>query len=456
MEIITDGKMIEIMQKSINSQLITDLELLPEEQFIVRCLCLEFDKKAHVNCAPLNFFPIDWDRAYDKSIQWHIAPLLYKTLINQSTFFQSLDISNDFLQKLKTTYVKTFFVNKINYESLAEVLEVFNKEGIEAVLLKGGFLAHFVYEDIGLRSMSDFDILVKKDDLYAAERQLSKLGCEFLRTTQDTQALDYIIEKFRTNHHHLHPFIHPKGTKPLEVHWTILHQDFPFNINIEGLWERAKSAQINGEKVLVLSPEDALLNHSLHTAYGNKLSVYGLRACCDTAAIINHYRHEIDWEQLLLLAYEWGAEKYLYLTLRLSKEILRADVPEGILQNLKPKPFKESLFLEAQKRVISAKVADTIPYIKRFNPHSSFVKKIFFFLQRTFIPPKELAASYSLPASSKRIYFYYIVRFFSLLHRAPFILHLLINKKGDTCQNNLDLWLVFPDSQKDNMKLNEK
>ncbi|MBM2832842.1 MAG: hypothetical protein HW406_3 [Candidatus Brocadiaceae bacterium] len=434
------------MQKFINSQLIANHDVLPEEQFIVMCLRFEFDKKAHANCAPFTFIPIDWDIVYAKAIQRHIAPLLYKALINQSTFFQSLNIPNDFLAKLQTTYVKTFYANKKNYDSLAAVLEVFNKEGIKAIFLKGSFLAHFVYKDIGLRSMSDIDILVKKDDLGVAERQLSLLGCEFLRTTQDRQVLDYLIEKHRTSHHHLHPFIHPKGTKPLEVHWMIVHQNEPFNINIEALWERAKPAQIHGKNVHVLSPEDTLLNHSLHASYCNKLVLSGLRSCCDTAAIINHYQQEIDWKQLQLRAYEWGAAKYLYLTLRLSQEILGAAVPEGVLQNLQPKSFNEGLFLESEKRVITAKAADAVPDVKRFNPHGSFVDKIHLFLQRIFIPRKELAVCYSLPVSSKSIYFFYIVRLFSLLYSVPFILRLLINKKGDTCQNNLDLWLLFPDA----------
>jgi len=444
------------MQKSINSPLIANYEVLPEEQFIIRCLRLEFDKEARENGAPFKFLPMDWDRVYDKAIQWHIAPLLYKALLNQSAFFQSLDIPDDFLQKLKTTYVRTFYANKKNYDSLAEVLEVFNKEGIEVIFLKGSFLAHFVYKDIGLRSMSDIDILVKKDDLCAAERQLSLLGCEFLRTTQDKQVLDHLIEKHRTSHHHLHPIVHPKGTKPLEVHWTIVHQDDPFNINIEGLWERAKSAQIDGKKALVLSPEDTLLNHALHASYCNKLVLYGMRSCCDIAAIINHYKQEIDWERLQRLAYEWGAEKYLYLTLRLSQEILGAAVPQDILQNLQPKPFHESLFLESQKRVISAKAADAVPDVKRFNPHSSFMNKMLLFLQRVFIPQEELSACYSLPAFSKRVYFYYIVRLFSLLYSIPFILHLLIHKKGNAYKNNFDLWLIFPDAQKGNKKLNKK
>jgi hypothetical protein len=296
--------------------------------------------------------------------------------------------------------------------------------------------------------MVDTDILVKKKDLNKVKELLLQMGYHYMKKAHG-------IDWYKTKHLHL-SFTHPKEIKNLEVHWTIIRPSLPLNIDIEGLWNRAKAKKINGTDILVLSPEDILLHLSLHTSYDIRFRS-DLRPYCDITAIVNRYTNEINWNQLQLRAYEWRAEKCLYLTLRLSQDILGLSLPDSILHSIKPQPFNEKLILEAQKRIFSPGIKNpAVAIISRpenFRSDMSLLKKISYTFHRIFINPKELAFQYSLLPSSKRVYFYYFVRFISLLYHkthlyAQFFLYLLTHKKTDFYNYNLDTWLIPSDSEK--------
>ena len=331
-------------------------------------------------------------------------------------------------------------------------MKIFNEEGIKIMLLKGSHLAQFVYENVGLRPMVDIDIMVKKEDLHKAEVLLFQMGYDYIQMYQIAQKQDSFIEQKKRSHHHLALLSNPKGIKNLEVHWTIIRQSLPLNIDLKGLWKRAKGEKINGTEVLVPSPEDNLLYISLHASYNDKF-ICGVRPLCDIAAIVNHYDNKIDWHRLQLRAHEWGAEKSLYLTLRLSQDILGLSLPGSVLNTLKPVPFNEKIVLEAQKRIFSIikkeSMGTFIRYPEKFRYDMSLSKKISYIFHEIFISPDKLALYYSLSPSSKHVYFYYFVRIYrNIVQYAKFLIYLLTHKKADFYNYNLDTWLIPSNSEK--------
>ncbi|MCC6181324.1 MAG: nucleotidyltransferase family protein, partial [Bacteroidia bacterium] len=400
----------------------------------------------------------DWDRVYKKSIQWRIAPLLYKIL--EKRIKSSLkncpplegagggqpSIPKHFLEKIKVKYLITCVANNAIYKDLAEISEVFSKAGIQFILLKGSHLAKFVYQDPGMRPMGDIDILVKKDDLQKAEELLLQMG--------------YYQEHDKIGAFHLPYFLHQKRVKSLEVHWTIASSIWKFNINIEGLWERVKAVRNNGSEMLVFSSEDLLLYLSLHAVYQHNLKAFGLIPYCDIASTIHRFAHGIDWDQLKQRAHEWGIEKYLYLALRISHEMLGVCVPDHISCATQSEPLNETIVSEAINRILSIKAEKAtytdIPHLfyEDFHPSKSLMKRMLFAFRRVFISPEKLAACYKLPTNSLLVYLYYFVRFITLiyryfiLHYAYLILYKLNYKKEPVYGEKLDLWLLLPDSKK--------
>jgi hypothetical protein len=339
-------------------------------------------------------------------------------------------------------YLSNFLANEKTFKKLSDVLRVFNEKGIKAMLLKGSHLAPFVYQDIGLRTMCDIDILVKKQDLPRVEELLLKAGYKHYTITNS-------VEWYKTNHFHL-PFTHPEGIKHLEIHWTIVTQHSLFAPDIEGIWERAKMETFFGTDTLVLSAEDLLLHLCFHIAHDDIFRC-GARSFCDISAALIHYNQDIDWNQLQNRAFKWGFEKYLYITLHLSREILGASVPDTVLLALKPEKFNEKISLEARNRIFSREtgkpVIVDVAHMEKLHPDISLSKKISNIFHEIFIPPEEMVARYRLPPSSRRVYFYYFVRFFSFLYRkaplyASFFLHLLTRSKIDFYNHNLESWLI--------------
>ncbi|MEX1349973.1 MAG: nucleotidyltransferase family protein [Desulfobacterales bacterium] len=207
--------------------------------------------------------------------------------------------------------------------------------------------------------------------------------------------------------------------------------------------------QTNGTKILLLSPEDLLLHISIHNSYNHKFKFHGIKAICDTAQTLIFYATEIDWDRLTHRAYEWGAQKSLYLTLRLTQEILGGVIGNGILDNLKPESCSQNIVAEAKRRIFSpeAKISPYAHMPTDFHPDNSLSKRISFTFKKIFIPPENLAALYKLPIHSKRVYLYYPIRFMSFLYKKvpqyiPLFVSLLFHKKKDVVQNDFDLWLV--------------
>jgi hypothetical protein len=430
------------MKKLFKTEINTALELSKEEMFIINCLRSEFGKKGNGGDTIFDLSNIDWNIVYAKSMQWGLASLLSKIIKKRTRLDKYSDIPNDFLQKIKVYYLNNFLANEKTFKKLSEVLRVFNETGIGAILLKGSHLAPFVYKDIGLRPMSDIDILVKKEDLSKVEELLLKMGYAYDTTTNS-------VEWWKTNHLHL-PFSHPAGIRLLEIHWSIVKKQSPFTLDMEGFWKRAKHEKFNGIDILVPSAEDTLLHLCFHASHDDMFRC-SIRPFCDIAAIVTHFNHEIDWNELTSRANEWGFQKYLFLTLSLSREMIGAQVPDKILNELTPGFFNEGIALEAQKRVFfreKDKPAITnITHMEKLHPDLSFPEKLSNIFHEIFISPEEMTVRYKLPPSSRRIYFYYIVRFLSLLYRkiplyASFLLHILINKKDDFYNYNLDTWLI--------------
>ncbi len=431
------------------------MQLLPEEQFIINCLRSELGVASNNEISRVDLSTLDCNTIYEKSIQWGIVPSLYKIIKKLSSTLPSLRMSEHFLQKWKSAHIATLIKNKERLKSLVEVLMVLNTAGIKVILLKGIHLVQFVHKDMGLRAMNDIDILVKKEDISKAVELLFQMGYGFVKKRRDAQEQSISIkELIKSCDRHVPALGHPKGINKLDLHWTIPGSSF--NVDTEGLWKRAITVEINGTSVLVLSLEDLLLHLSLHTAFHHKFNV-GIKQLYDIATTINN--HKINWDKLKLRSYEWGTEKCLYLTLRFAKEILGARVPERILHALKPDTLNEKILLEAQKRIffqeIKKSAFEDVPYLNKFHPDNSLLKRTSFLFNRIFITRKELAFNYSLSVPSKHIYFYYFVRVISLLYRhipryIPFFLYLLLHKKSSPYFNDLDVWLIPPGSEKSN------
>lgn len=99
------------------------------------------------------------------------------------------------------------------YKYTSFICDLFDESGINYVLLKGLFDAQYIYEDIGLRSFNDNDILVHPNQVQDAINLLKTHG--------------YIQGKAREQRK-----IIPANRKDIIKHSLVSHEVFPLAIEI--------------------------------------------------------------------------------------------------------------------------------------------------------------------------------------------------------------------------------
>jgi hypothetical protein len=265
-------------------------------------------------------------------------------------------------------------------------------------VLKGAFLAETVYGDIAVRQMCDVDLMVPGAELPRAQAVLLDMGGTQRQSDND---------ELWSGHHHLLPVV-IRGLV-VELHSTIASPTGPFRIDVAGLWDRARPATVAGVEALALSPEDLLLHLSLHICHVHRLSC-GLQPLCDISETTHRYRGEMDWSQVAHSAREWGAVRYVGLTLHLARSMMAAEVPDDVLERLVPGGLDPRLLEAARQFVLAG--TDYVQWMPALDLASarSLTDKARLVRERLFLSRDEMAAKYPRFRESRHPYLYFAIR----------------------------------------------
>jgi len=259
----------------------------------------------------------EWDRAIETASRHGLAPMLYHGLRGLSNLSATDERARE---RLRGLYLHGALKNVRIFHQLAEALAIFNHASIPVMSIKGVHLARAAYGDVALRPMHDIDVLVKKDDLGRAERALVGAG----------YALKGDRGWYEKNHNHF-IFVPASGGRDLEVHWGLDSPGSPTAIEVDGIWDRAVSAESAKGFVCAPSWEDALIYICAHACYPNPLAT-GLLPFCDLAAVIGRAKDELDWGAVLERSIEWRARRSVGLCLLLASDFFGGAVPPKALE----------------------------------------------------------------------------------------------------------------------------
>jgi hypothetical protein len=328
------------------------MELRRENKLLLDCLNANGDREGQSGLEKLK--AEDWNLIAQCSVRHSVSPLLYFRL-KQS----GLNVPATTLEKLHGLYLSSVASNLHLYHELSKRLQVLRDASIPVVVLKGAHLAEIVYGHIGLRPMSDVDLLLKKEDLARGQKRLMDAGHS--------------------------PF---SNQIRLDLQWNIESSVDYLKIDMKKVWERARPEVIAGVEVLVLCPEDLILHICLHLSFQHLFQT-----------------------QVCSYASEWGVRNSVYLTLLLARDIMGANVPDDVMENLKPDEFDHGVKAWAVKQIFSAAAAPAIsPFFFQLWKPSSFYEKISL-LRKLLLPaPEIISQDYPAPFGSIRNYLYYAVR----------------------------------------------
>jgi len=354
---------------------------------------------------PLELTAADWAGVLRQAGWNNVIPLLYHRL---KTVVPAPSVPPRGLEQLREISVRSAAHSLQVSRELTTILDALRRHGIAFIVLKGAHLGHTVYATAALRTMCDLDVLVRREDLARATGVLSELA--YVPQFFGVEAVDY------AQHHHLRPMARPGGIR-VEIHWSIAPPTTLFDVDVEGLWQRAQRAEIAGVETRVLSLEDLLLHLCLHASFSHRFRV-GVRACWDVREVVGHHRHAIDWDEVVRRARQWRVEKYVYLTLRLVRELLATDIPASVTGALEPPGFRPEVVAWAKTCIFAPGSDSAVSPSMAELWTSRRLKDKLAVLRHTFYPSRAaLGRIYETSPDSARIHLYYPVRWVDLLLR---------------------------------------
>jgi hypothetical protein len=361
----------------------------------------------------------DWDIFLDLSASHDIQAILYQPM---KTLSKEITIPGAVIEQLYEMCLKKAARNTVLLNEAKEILSAFNDNEIPVICLKGLYLGEKVYQNIFSRSMGDLDLLLKKRDIPKALSILESLGY------QSTTYFDHNDKNLDVKH--VPPFKNKKGAF-IEIHWTILAEDEPFQIDIDGIWTRAIPVTIAGVNTTAMSLEDLILHLAIHLTYQHYLRI-GLRGLFDIALVIKNNQNLVDWSTLSDRAENWGATRTLNLTFQLLKEILSVQIPKFPVAGYLDQPIKTDIISQAKDQLLNKTQYSFVvtPDLAKLSAKRGWMAKIKIVLSRIFLPKSTMARLYAVAPKSLMIYLYYPVRFYELLrYHASSAFRILIGRE---------------------------
>ena len=218
-------------------------------------------------------------------------------------------------------------------EQLDRVAAALFEHDIQLVALKNSGIARGIYPMLSGNPMGDIDVLVSKQRFREAHEILTNLGFkldsrsplgeETLEDAEKAGGSEYTI--LLTNGQELWFELQ---WRPVAGRWINEDQE----PSPEELIDH--SVEIAGSRVRLLSPNDNLLQVSLHTAKHSYIRAPGFRLHTDVDRIVR--RCEIEWEPFVAKVRDLGVCTAVYFSLMLAKKLLKTPIPQGVLEKLKP------------------------------------------------------------------------------------------------------------------------
>ncbi len=133
----------------------------------------------------------------------------------------------------------------------------------------------------------------------------------------------------------------------IDLHWRITQHYLPFPLDMEALWQRVETIELEGKPVSCLSPEDTLLLLCVH---GTVHRWAELGWISDIACLIERFP-TLDSEGVLVHSRHLNSERMVLLGLSLCRDLLGTELPTGVLNRIAATPRVEALRANVVQRL---------------------------------------------------------------------------------------------------------
>lgn len=331
---------------------------------------------------------LDWDILLSHSFHHGTYSIIYKNLLKLE------HVPGHVLDTFRNAYNSTLRLNIQLVSELDRILLDLKKRSICAIPLKGPTASEAIFGDIGLYPGGDIDILIKLEGLDGTRQYLEAEGYKL-----NDKGFDEYREFFIKKLYHISLSGHGCTIEP---HWNLFFRYF--TTPPEFWWEECIRVSSDEREYTFLSPE----KNVLYTTFRLFTKLFTpLRFLVMVAEVLRHYRNEIDWEKLFRYARQYKFENVLRVTMKLSRDMLGAPVPEGFADI---RGLRARVLFRVVRRMVLHGVKDhplrkVLPVFLRDDLTGAF--GVLF--ERLFPSKGEIVSRYRIPGSSPKALFYYIV-----------------------------------------------
>ncbi len=343
----------------------------------------------------------DWNYFYEIAVIHGIASLISGHLQHQQ---QLQLIPAKVVSGLNQFYLRSLSRNMILYEHFSKVMEVFAAKNIQVIPLKGIYLAETLYKDIGLRQMSDIDLLVKTERAEECIQILSEAGFQ----ESSRHKSEFIKEKGSAKH--LPPMV--MDDVMVEIHYRMLIDDSVHAVDIEEYWQDAKPVSLHHSAVLSLSPEHLFQFLCIHLERHFNEGKIKLYHFVDLIGILDAHQNDFNWQKFIQSCVNNQCKRNVFRILFLLEQYFSASFPEHIRQEAlkygdKPTEFLFEAYLQCSKKDIYKGVENL--NIKNLRKLKGFKNRIHYIIGDIFPSKSFMVSRYQLKRTGF-LYGYYFLR----------------------------------------------
>jgi hypothetical protein len=302
---------------------------LPEHE-VLRCcarVSLDADDRDRLRRA----LPLvrSWERLRRLASHHELTPLVYRHLGGELRAWCPPALLEGWHAACRTILTHT---QRLTAELLA-IVRLLRAERLPFRAYKGPVAAVSWYGDIGLRSFSDLDLLIRAEDLAAATGLLARRQFRPHRIVPAGR----LENQFRTRGELAFERDDPPAV--VDLHSHLIPPGYSFSPAPQDCWFGEEQVALGGATVPTLAPETALIFLCLH---GAKHGWSSLKWLVDLAQALRK-RPAPDWDRVLRWALRPGRRRIVGLGLRLAAWLLEAPVPADVLAPLAREPRVDRL-----------------------------------------------------------------------------------------------------------------
>jgi len=299
-----------------------------EWQLLIATACIQIDADRKTEISRLVKTDIDWDTLISQSMIHGTAGLLLRHL---SSLQPEAGVPKDVIGRLSVFYLNITAANLKQMAEFQKAADAFAEAGVELMLLKGAALAESLYGDIGLRPMSDVDVIIGEENWPKVCKVLKDL--KYQPVEQDFSPLPPKLTRYDVQ-------AHVQCVSPVDTCLEFQFDLFTMGIgmlDMEGVWERSRQVVISGRAVHVPGREDQLLHLLVHA---NRHGCARLKWLVDIAEYVRQ-DEVVDWNLLERIARREKVTAVIYMTIRHIERLLDVKLaPEAAMKRMKPRKLQ--------------------------------------------------------------------------------------------------------------------